>query len=218
MLLADLNKFFFEGRTYEISVMDLVRRIQSDFDPVESGLRDDFNLLHFSELKGWGCKVPQEKLLKYLEALKQPNSSKKKKMTRYPKEKCRESLSNSCSKGTSKTDVVSFHKPLVDIGLDCAVIPLKHNGLVMVQTTDFFYPLVDDPYIQGRIACCNVLSDMYAVGVEDCDNMLMILGVPRKMSEEEREIVIPMMMKGFKVNSSQLIIKQNGGDRLQPWP
>ena len=39
-----------------------------------------------------------------------------------------------------------------------------------------FYPLVDDPYMQGKIACANVLSDMYAMGVTECDNMLMLLG------------------------------------------
>ena len=39
-----------------------------------------------------------------------------------------------------------------------------------------FYPLVEDPYMQGKIACANVLSDLYAMGVADCDNMLMLLG------------------------------------------
>lgn len=35
----------------------------------------------------------------------------------------------------------------------------------LVSTTDFFYPLVKDPYRQGRIAACNVLSDIYAMGI-----------------------------------------------------
>ena len=30
--------------------------------------------------------------------------------------------------------------------------------------------------IQGKIACANVLSDLYAMGVSECDNMLMLLG------------------------------------------
>ncbi len=29
----------------------------------------------------------------------------------------------------------------------------------------------------GKIACCNVLSDLYAMGVTECDNMLMLLSV-----------------------------------------
>ena len=30
--------------------------------------------------------------------------------------------------------------------------------------------------MQGKIACANVLSDLYAMGVTECDNMLMLLG------------------------------------------
>jgi len=33
--------------------------------------------------------------------------------------------------------------------MDASVTPLRHPGLCLVQTTDFFYPLVDDPYMQG---------------------------------------------------------------------
>lgn len=36
------------------------------------------------------------------------------------------------------------------IGMDASVTPLRHGGLSLVQTTDFFYPLVDDPYMQGK--------------------------------------------------------------------
>jgi len=32
--------------------------------------------------------------------------------------------------------------------MDSCVIPLRFQSLSLVQTTDFFYPLVDDPYIQ----------------------------------------------------------------------
>lgn len=35
----------------------------------------------------------------------------------------------------------------VGIGMDSCVIPLRHGGLSLVQTTDFFYPLVEDPYM-----------------------------------------------------------------------
>lgn len=31
--------------------------------------------------------------------------------------------------------------------MDSSVTPLRHGGLSLVQTTDFFYPLVDDPYM-----------------------------------------------------------------------
>lgn len=51
----------------------------------------------------------------------------------------------------------------------------------------------------GKIACANVLSDLYAMGVTECDNMLMLLGVSTKMTEKERDVVVPLMMRGFKV-------------------
>ena len=38
------------------------------------------------------------------------------------------------------------------------------NGLALVQSADFFPPIVDDPYEFGMIAAANALSDIYAMG------------------------------------------------------
>jgi selenide,water dikinase len=46
---------------------------------------------------------------------------------------------------------------------DAAVFRLR-DDLALVQTIDFFTPLVDDPYDFGRIAAANALSDVYAMG------------------------------------------------------
>ncbi|PIO66013.1 hypothetical protein TELCIR_12285 [Teladorsagia circumcincta] len=51
----------------------------------------------------------------------------------------------------------------------------------------------------GRVTCANVLSDLYAMGIVDCDNMLMLLGVAVELSEKERDIIISMFIRGFKV-------------------
>ena len=48
-------------------------------------------------------------------------------------------------------------------GDDAAVYRLA-DDLALVQTVDFFTPLVDDPYDFGRIAAANALSDVYAMG------------------------------------------------------
>ena len=59
---------------------------------------------------------------------------------------------------------------------------------------------------QGKIACANVLSDLYAMGVTECDNMLMLLAVSTKMTEKERDVVVPLIMRGFKVSLVWLIL------------
>src|SRR4051794_17316115 len=46
---------------------------------------------------------------------------------------------------------------------DAGVVQLT-DDLAIVQTADFFTPIVDDPYAFGRIAAANALSDVYAMG------------------------------------------------------
>jgi selenide,water dikinase len=50
-----------------------------------------------------------------------------------------------------------------DTADDAAVVKLR-DDLAIVQTADFFTPIVDDPYDFGRIAATNALSDVYAMG------------------------------------------------------
>ncbi len=46
---------------------------------------------------------------------------------------------------------------------DAAVYKLGHD-LAIIQTVDFFTPVVDDPYLFGQVAAANSLSDVYAMG------------------------------------------------------
>jgi len=48
---------------------------------------------------------------------------------------------------------------------DASVYVIDENT-ALIQTTDFFPPIVDDPYLYGRIAAVNALSDVYAMGGE----------------------------------------------------
>src|ERR1700741_1297020 len=52
-----------------------------------------------------------------------------------------------------------------DTADDAGVVQLTED-LAIVQTADFFTPIVDDPYAFGRIAATNALSDIYAMGGE----------------------------------------------------
>jgi selenide,water dikinase len=61
-------------------------------------------------------------------------------------------------------------------GDDAGVYRLDRNR-ALVQTTDFFTPIVDDPFAFGQIAATNALSDVYAMGGRPL-TALNILGIP----------------------------------------
>eukprot|EP00124_Ichthyophonus_hoferi_P003535 Ihof_evm6s310 gene=Ihof_evmTU6s310 len=106
-----------------------------------------------------------------------------------------------------------------EIGLPADFRLTKVPGVVNVTTTDFFYPLVEEPYTQGRISCANVISDMYAVGVTEIDNMLMILAASTDIPVEFRDVVTMEMIRGFNDLASEAGTKVTGGQSvLNPWP
>lgn len=81
---------------------------------------------------------------------------------------------------TSSTD------PALLVGLDTpddAAVYLAAPGVAMVQTVDFFTPVVDDPFDWGRIAAANALSDVYAMGAKPA-TALNLVGWPRALDFE----------------------------------
>ena len=68
---------------------------------------------------------------------------------------------------------------------DDAAVYRLNDTTALVATTDFFMPMVDDPYEFGRIAATNALSDVYAMGGRPL-LALAILGIPiGKVSVED---------------------------------
>jgi len=69
------------------------------------------------------------------------------------------------------------HDPNVLVGFDTAddagVYQITPE-LALVQTVDFFTPIVDDPYIFGQIAATNSLSDVYAMGGRPLSALTMV--------------------------------------------
>lgn len=66
---------------------------------------------------------------------------------------------------------------------DAAVYQISEDA-ALIATTDFFTPIVDDPYDFGRIAATNALSDVYAMGGRPIFS-LAIVGMPiGKLSQE----------------------------------
>jgi selenide,water dikinase len=70
----------------------------------------------------------------------------------------------------------------LDVSDDAAVYRLP-DGSAMVQTVDFFPPIVDDPYTFGAIAAANALSDIYAMGGRPI-MALAIAGFPEDLPSE----------------------------------
>ncbi|XP_027694694.1 selenide, water dikinase 1 [Vombatus ursinus] len=146
--------------------------VRESFNPESYELDKSFRLTRFTELKGTGCKVPQDVLQKLLESLQENHFQE-------------------------DEQFLGAVMPRLGIGMDTCVIPLRHGGLSLVQTTDYIYPIVDDPYMMGRIACANVLSDLYAMGVTECDNMLMLLGISNKMTDRWHLFFPPLLAAGL---------------------
>ncbi|WP_238902288.1 selenide, water dikinase SelD [Clostridium sp. YIM B02506] len=65
---------------------------------------------------------------------------------------------------------------------DGAVYKLTED-IAIIQTLDFFTPIVEDPYTFGKIAAANALSDVYAMGGE-VKVALNIVGFPEKMEAD----------------------------------
>ena len=86
-----------------------------------------------------------------------------------------------------KTSSAPFHDPRLLVGNetkdDAAVYDLG-NGTSVISTTDFFMPIVDDPFEFGQIAATNAISDVYAMGGSPL-MAIAILGWPiKKLSAE----------------------------------
>ncbi|KAF1778529.1 PurM-like, N-terminal domain [Phytophthora cactorum] len=146
--------------------------------------RGGFVLTNYSALKGCGCKLPQAKLLGYLE------------------------------------DLANDLKPNETPGMDSSVVKISHGSdLYLVSTTDFFFPSVEDPYVQGKIACANVLSDAYAMGVTEVGHHAHDSRRVPRYERETGDVVTTQMIRGFNDLARQAHTNVTGGQTvMNPWP
>ncbi len=97
---------------------------------------------------------------------------------------------------------------------DAAVYRLNDEQAV-IATTDFFMPIVDDPFDFGRIAATNALSDVYAMGGTPI-LALAIVGMPIKVLPAE---IIREILRGGEAVCAQAGIPLAGGhsiDSVEP--
>jgi selenide,water dikinase len=89
------------------------------------------------------------------------------------------------------------------------------DGIAILNTLDFFTPMVDEPEIQGRIAGSNVTSDIYTLGVTNIANVLTIMAYPENMPSE----LAVGMLKGLGDFCREMGIPVVGGHTIRnPWP
>ena len=84
-------------------------------------------------------------------------------------------------------DLPRIKHPNLLVGIetsDDAGVYKLNDDLALVQTIDFFTPIVDDPFQFGRIAAANALSDVYAMGGKPLTAMNIVCFPIKQMSKE----------------------------------
>lgn len=111
------------------------------------------------------------------------------------------------------SQIAPFHDPNLLVGNeskdDAAVYDLQ-NGTAIVSTTDFFMPIVDDPYDFGRIAATNAISDIYAMGGKPI-MAIAILGWPVNVLAPE---VARLVIEGGRAVCREAGISLAGGHSI----
>jgi selenide,water dikinase len=92
---------------------------------------------------------------------------------------------------------------------DAAVYRLRPD-LAIVQSADFFTPIVDDPYDFGRIAAANAMSDIYAMGAEP---MLALNLVAFSLAEHGHETLGEILRGGQEI-AEQAGVAIGGGHSI----
>ena len=93
---------------------------------------------------------------------------------------------------------------------DCAIYKINTKQSI-IQTLDFFTPIVDDPYTFGLIAAANSLSDIYAMGGEP----LFALNIVAFPTEELDLEILTSILKGGKDKCKEAGINILGGHSIK---
>lgn len=97
---------------------------------------------------------------------------------------------------------------------DDAGVFLMDDGSYLIQTTDFFPPMVDDPFLFGQVAAANALSDIYAMGGTPLTALSLVMFPNTKLPLD----YLPAMLTGGaeKVNEAGAFIL--GGHTIDDEP
>ncbi len=108
-------------------------------------------------------------------------------------------------------------KPMVDPNLlvgnesrDDAAVYDMGNGTAIISTTDFFMPIVDDPFTFGKIAAANAISDVFAMGGKPLV-AIAILGWPVNVLDPE---IAQQVLEGGRASCLEAGITIAGGHSI----
>lgn len=127
----------------------------------------------------------------------------------------------SCKVGQSELDEIladaglAADQPdfLFGVGEDAAARQLRED-LALVQTVDFFTPIVDDPYDFGRVAACNAASDAFASGAVDDVSCLVVMALPRDLTDSAADLLAGIVDALDTMDGAVA----GGHTTLNPWP
>jgi selenide,water dikinase len=109
---------------------------------------------------------------------------------------------------------VRDERVVASVGEDSAIIRISDTHSI-ITTTDFFTPIIDDPYIQGQISACNTTNDAYVKGGLDIISILVLMGMPENLPLSIQE----EMLRGFCDFCKSLDAPVVGGHTIIcPWP
>lgn len=97
----------------------------------------------------------------------------------------------------------------IHTGDDCAVYQITPD-LAIIQTVDYFTPIVDDPYDYGAIAVANALSDIYAMGAKPLFALNVVGFHSRGMPLE----ILMRMMRGGSDKAQEAGVEIIGGHTI----
>src|SRR6266403_2262165 len=95
-------------------------------------------------------------------------------------------------------------------GDDAGVYRIDRNR-ALVQTVDFFTPIVDDPFMYGQIAAANALSDIYAMGGRPL-TALNLMGIPADLVPPK---VIASILRGGLAKATEAKCAIVGGHTIR---
>ena len=82
-------------------------------------------------------------------------------------------------------------------GAASSATPLTNSEYALVQTVDFFTPIVDDPFTFGQISATNALSDVYAMGGRPLTALAMVCFPDNKNAEEDADVLAQILAGGL---------------------